>query len=272
MKPGQIPVLPAVLHGLEVVVEVAESSDIPGLLDEITSRGGHAAVLLRGFPPACASSEPGARADDRAGRAHVHTALGGARLRATNAFDRAPGERSSVPCGSWLNRRKPLPPRCWTQPSAGYWDALVVPDTGRAASSWLRGGSLESAGRVLDLTRTAKADRWLVQLPDDAGTARRVMGDLSSAAQLLGPGLVVGGAGVTRVSCNGRLGDVYLNPNTLDRVALLRSCPEGAPVTIEPPSRAERVQLGSGDALVRITDAALRSLCDRHAVLPLDDG
>ena len=94
--------------------------------------------------------------------------------------------------------------------------------------------------------------------------ARRVMGDLSSAAQLLGPGLVVGGAGVTRVSCNGRLGDVYLNPNTLDRVALLRSCPEGAPVTIEPPSRAERVQLGSGDALVRITDAALRSLCDRH--------
>ena len=82
------------------------------------------------------------------------------------------------------------------------------------------------------------------------------MGDLSSAAQLLGPGLVVGGAGDTRVSCNGRTADVYLNPNTLDRVALLRSCPEGVPVTIEPPSRADRLQLGSGDALVRITDPA----------------
>ncbi len=261
MKPGQIPVLPAVLHGLEVAVEVGESSDIPGLLDEVTSRGGHAAVLLRGFPPDALlpnlARAPTIVLDVRTSTLPLEALVFELRTRLTLLRASARGPVRLV-----VEPPEALAPALLDQPSAGYWDALVVPDAGRAASSWLRSGSLESAGRVLDLTRTAKADRWLVQLPDDAGMARRAMGDLSSAAQLLGPGLVVGGAGVTRVSCNGRLGEVYLNPNTLDRVALLRSCPEGAPVTIEPPSRAERVELGSGDALVRVTDAA----SDRFAI------
>jgi hypothetical protein len=206
------------LHGLEVAVEVAESSDIPGLLDEITSRGGHAAVLLRGFPSDALLPNlvraPSIVLDVRTSTLPLEALVFELRTRLTLLRASARGPVRLV-----VEPPEALAAALVDQPSAGYWDALVVPDTGRAASSWLRSGSLESVGRVLDLTRTANADRWLVHLPDDAGMARRVMGDLSSAAQLLGPGLVVGGAGVTRVSCNGRPGDVYLNPNTLDRVA-----------------------------------------------------
>ena len=247
--------LPPELHGLEVVVEVAESSDIAGLLDEVTTRGGHAAVLLRGFPPAALlpdlAGAPTIVLDVRISTLPLEGLVFELRTHLTALRASARGPVRLV-----VEPPEAVAAALLDQPSAGYWDALVAPDTGRASGIWLRSGNLESAGRALDLTRTSKADRWLVQLPDDAGTARRVMGDLSSAAQLLGPGLVVGGAGDTRVSCNGRTADVYLNPNTLDRVALLRSCPEGVPVTIEPPSRADRLQLGSGDALVRITDPA----------------
>jgi hypothetical protein len=255
MKPGQIPVLPAELHGLEVVIEVAESSDIPGLLDEVTSRGGHPAVLLREFPPASLlpnlARAPTIVLDVRTSTLPFDAFVFELRTRLTVLRAGARGPVRLV-----VEPPEALAAALLDQPSAGYWDTLVVSDAGRASSSWLRSGNLESAGRALDLTRTARADRWLVQLPDDAGMAGRVMSDLSRAAELLGPGLVVGNAADTRVSCNGRRADVYLNPNTLDRVALLRSCPDGAPVTIEPPSRAERVQLGSGDALVRISEPA----------------
>ena len=126
MKPGQIPVLPAVLHGLEVAVEVAESSDIPGLLDEVTSRGGHAAVLLRGFPPDALlpnlARAPTIVLDVRTSTLPLEALVFELRTRLTLLRASARGPVRLV-----VEPPEALAAALLDQPSAGYWDALVYP-------------------------------------------------------------------------------------------------------------------------------------------------
>jgi hypothetical protein len=259
LKPEQLPLLPLQLHGLEILVEVEASAtaDIPGLLDEITRHGGHPGVLLHEFPADLLLPNlvrvPTILLDVRTSPLSPDALLFELRTRLT-----ALRASARVPLRLAVEPPVALATVLQDQTVAGYWDVIVTPSSGpRASGSWVRGGDLEHAGRALDVTRTAGADRWLLRVPDDLDVARRVLADLASAARLLTTGLVLDpDPSGLRVSCDGRSGHLYLNPTTLDRVALLEACPEGAPVILEPSSPAERVQLTSGETLVRISEPA----------------
>jgi hypothetical protein len=254
LRPEQVALLPNELHGLEVLMEVGEAADVPRLLGEISNRGGTPGVLLKAFPPDALVPQ----------LAHASTILIDLRT-STLEFDALLFELRTRLTALRAVARGPLrlavePPEAATarlleQSSAGYWDDVVTRDGGAGRPGrWLRGGIFESIGPALDLTSTGNAARWIVGAPDEPETARRVIADLANSARLLGPGLVVGSESDARVACAGRSAQIYLNPSTLDRVAVLRRCPEQAAVIVEPPSRFERVQLSSGDALVRLSD------------------
>jgi hypothetical protein len=259
VTPEQVVVLPPELHGLEILVAVAatdsDMGEIPGLLDTIVRRGGHPGILLRGLPPEASLSNlslvPTIILDVRASSLPLETLVFELRkhLTALRAAARGPLKLGVEP-------PEVLAGALQEQMAAGYWDVLVSESDSGAPGRWVRGGDLADAGRALAMTRTAQAERWLVRAPEDADTGRRILSDLASAARFLSAGLVHAGDDV-RIACGDvQNADVYLNPASLDRVALLEACDERSRVTVEPATPIERVQLSSGEAIVRVAEAA----------------
>ena len=91
---------------------------------------------------------------------------------------------------------------------------------------------------------------WLWRAPADPLEFSTLAQDLARAMPLLVADLVP--AGSVRVSCAGRAAATYLNPRTLDTIALASGC--GAErVEVQPSAAvAEQVALSNGDLLLRI--------------------
>jgi hypothetical protein len=97
-------------------------------------------------------------------------------------------------------------------------------------------------------------DRWLWEMPADPVRAAALVADLARAAPLLPRGLV---PSATVVACGGVPAATYLNPETLETVAIAPACPAGAAVTVTPAvSGVQRVTLAGGGAIVRLPAAA----------------
>lgn len=96
-------------------------------------------------------------------------------------------------------------------------------------------------------------ERWIVELPGDVIAASRLLGDLARGAPLLREGLISGGTADVR--CGEARAATYLDPESLDTVAVARGCGE-RPVTVAPAVEGvERVALSSGDVVVRVPAA-----------------
>ena len=104
-------------------------------------------------------------------------------------------------------------------------------------------------------------DRWLWPMPADAGVAAALVADLARAAALLPRGLVE--SSPVTIACGGVPAAAYLNPETLETVALARACPPDAALTVTPSAPGvERVTFATGDAIVRVPAAGAQ---DRFA-------
>ncbi|MGH9370007.1 MAG: hypothetical protein ACRD15_00580 [Vicinamibacterales bacterium] len=108
------------------------------------------------------------------------------------------------------------------------------------------------------------AERWLVDLPDDVIAAVRLLTDVARTALVLREGLIAGGT--VDVRCRDVGAATYLDPESLDTVAISRGCGEG-PLTITPSvTGVRRVSLSGGDLVVRVPAAEGRFAEGVHVV------
>ncbi len=246
IAPGQALALPGALNGLVVLVRVApaEARLARAGLDEIAARGGRPGLLVNGVP-----AEPlDSGAVDRSG--FVLIDAGTAASSAAGAFllkqriVEVRGRRPDAAVG--IATVGPLPPDL--EP---YVDFVLAGEV-RGKPAWRR---LESSGgdpvaSMLDPARD-EAERWLWAAPADAFTLRRVVEDLARAARWLPAGLIP--SPEVRVTCGGVPMPAYLNPETLETVALAAGCAPDAPVAARPAQAAiDRTTLSDGMTLIRV--------------------
>ena len=96
----------------------------------------------------------------------------------------------------------------------------------------------------------AAPERWIVPLPADAEAAARLLLDVAGSASVLREGLIAGG--MVDVRCAGRALPTFLNPESLDTVALVPGCREGQLTVAPASSEATRLVLSSGHMVVRV--------------------
>jgi hypothetical protein len=263
VTPGQAPGLPENLGGLDVLIRVAAGDEAAALegLGEVARKGGRAGLAIDGVPPDALSPALMTRIarllidlGESSPAADVEQLAYAVKLRLTAARARAPQEIALGIAGppavvSALLARD-LGPYVdfivWNGPPASerrgheVWRRLVSAPEGP--------GSLAAA---LLAAREVGVDRWLWRMPADAGRAAALITDLARAAPLLPRGLVP--SATVQVACGGVSAGAYLNPQTLDTIALARACPPDAAVTVTPPtSGVERVTFATGDAIVRV--------------------
>jgi hypothetical protein len=114
---------------------------------------------------------------------------------------------------------------------------------------------LTSVSTALQATRHRTAARWLWRAPSHVDAAARVIGDLAAAAQWLQPGLVAGSN--VEVRCGPSRAEAFLNPRTLETVAIARCMPtDDVNVTPAEPG-VERLVLASGESLIRVPAPAV---------------
>ena len=97
---------------------------------------------------------------------------------------------------------------------------------------------------------TGEPSRWLWQAPADIVELATLTRDLARGMPVLVAGLVPN-PGVA-VVCGGRPAPAYLNPGTLETVAIAYACGGGEIETTPAGIPAERVDLSNGDVMIRI--------------------
>lgn len=259
IQPGQVVTLPAPLEGLTVLVRASSDLAATGrALDAVGALGGKPGLLADGPSPVPGGivqrsgtvfidvrrEASDAAADLDALAFVLKTRLTELRAQAADAILGllvTPQQRAALAVRDivpYLDRMAvvdlPLRPPPW--PLAGSALAAVLP----AETSPDR---LPADGSV----------SWLWSAPPDAIDASALARDLARAMPLLPAGLLRGGA--AEVACGGKAAQTYLNPRTLDTIAVAVAC-WGAPL-VAPPGTviAETVQLSNGDRLARIPAA-----------------
>lgn len=265
ITPPQSVLLPAQLAGLDVLVRVAPGTEPQALaaLEYIRHAGGRAGLLIDGLPAAPPPTEVLARASVVLVLPHeMPDADGLAYALKTQITRLRGGAAREIQAG--LAARRPVMEALLRRDLGPYLDLSVWLGGGPASDAI--GGTvwrairpeipeLSTFAEALAATQSAPAERWLWRLPEDAGKARALLGDLSSAAPLLAAGLLP--ADSVSVRCEGRPAEVFLEPRSLAIVALARGCASGSAVTVAPSDALpERVDLASGDMLLRIPAAA----------------
>jgi hypothetical protein len=262
--PGQVLALPDQLGGLDVLVRMAPGAEAAALagLDDVTRKGGSAGLLVEGIPAAPLRADLAARAR----RLLIDVgplALGtdpsqpayAIKLRLTEA-------RAAAPQGAALGiaGAPAVLSGLLTRDLGPYLDFIVwagppAPET-TGHEVWR---TLELSPGTAPATVTAAllaaqapgVQRWLWRMPDDVTRVAELSRDLARASALLTGGLVPSPS--VRMACGAARLDAYLNPQTLDTVALAPGCPPGARVEVTPAGApVERVALASGDAILRV--------------------
>jgi hypothetical protein len=263
VTPAQAPGLPENLGRLDVLIRVAAGDEAAALagLGEIARKGGNAGLAIEGVPLGALSPALMTRiarmlidlgevspAADMEQLAYV------VKLRLTAA-------RAQAPRGIALGIAAPpavisalLARDLGPYVDFMVWNGPPAPER-RGHEVWrpLTSAPEEpgSVATALLAARAAGVDRWLWRMPADQGRAAALIGDLARALELLPRGLVP--SATTRIACGGVSAGAYLNPQTLETVALARACPPDAAVTVMPPAPGvERVALATGDAIVRV--------------------
>ena len=107
-----------------------------------------------------------------------------------------------------------------------------------------------SLREALAATATPGVQRWLWRMPPDDTAAAPLMAAVVQAASALPSGLVPSDR--VRVACAGTAAPAYLNPGTLEIVALATCASEEASSVTPPAPGVQRVRLATGDFIVRV--------------------
>ena len=267
MTPEQAVGLPDALGGLDVLVRVVAGDEAAALegLGEIARKGGRAGLAVAGVPPDALAPELVTKiarllidlgeADlGDAPQADVEALAYAVKLRLTAARARAAGEISLGIAGPPAVVSALLANDLGPYVDFIVWNGPPASDR-RGHEVWQRfagaPGRPESVAAALLAARAPGVDRWLWPMPADVGVAAALVADLARAAALLPRGLVESSS--VTVACGGVPAAAYLNPETLETVALARACPPDAALTVTPSAPGvERVTLASADAIVRV--------------------
>jgi hypothetical protein len=224
LDPGQALALPARLNGLEIFIRSPlEGEPAPGAhgaeIEAIRAAGGRPGLL---FEVSRAAGDPDQLAFDL-------------KTRLTTARGIAPGVRLAIAAPRDVLRDLA------DRDIGPYVDTIVD----------LQPSPLRDVSRALSAPSGGHPPAW--RLPADALDARRVLIDLARAAAWLVPALVP--EGTAQVRCGARTARTYLDPRTLDTIAMLDGCADQA-VTVTPESPGvEQVALSNGLLLVRVPAA-----------------
>ena len=263
LAPGQTLMLPQALDGLDVLVRVPADESVTAIpaLRSIQASGGVPGLHLSGIPSDPIPAEVLAWAsravlDVTPLRDTASDALAFQLKRTLTALRAAAGQTFRV----GIHVTPPQGQALLARDIAPYVDVIVwtgEPPSGVVVESW---GSLTDATRDLGaLARTAGArsatePRHLWRVPDDAVRGAQLLADLAAAAPLLPAGLVPAAAG--EISCGGRRAPTFLNPETLDTIAIVDGCKPADPLGGVPPGETpQRIALSSGETIVRIPAA-----------------
>lgn len=258
VTPGTALALPERLDGLRVFVAV--EPDGPGgpaaarsALEDIAQRGGRPGLLVAGVPAAIPDTVMQlARAvlvavppDTRDHPDALAFAL------KTRLTDLRAGAAGTVELGIVGERARLA--LLLSRDLAPYLDVVVTTDGPLEAPEGLplwRVMEARSTGAALEVTRSVEAASWLWRMPPDALEAGRAAADLARAARWLRRGLIDGAD--VRVRCGPAVAETFLDPQTLDTIALVR-CDAGDPITVVPEEPGvERVVLSTGESIVRV--------------------
>lgn len=136
---------------------------------------------------------------------------------------------------------------------AAYADFAGVPDPDARPPFPPSAGASRGAVPIRPFTTGANLEAqvtgWLVDLPDDVVLAANLVSDVARTASLLDPGLVAGG--LAEVRCQGRPLPTYLDPESLETVAVAEACPGGITVTPDVAGTV-RVPLSTGEIVIRV--------------------
>jgi hypothetical protein len=270
VTPQQALVLPPALHGLEVLVEIPAGEERRALaaLEDIAGRGGRPGVFIRGVPTAPVAPEVLDRAevvlvevpasgagpdpDAMAYAIKTHfTAARGAAARDLVLGLAAPAD--------WLDA-------LLARDIAPYVDVIVRPGAAHASGTsavagpndWLGGtNGVPVMTNVFDALQSARASgpmRALWRLPAGLLEASVAATEAARAARWLPAGLVA--ASPVRVRCGPREADTFLDPETLDTIAVARSCRPEDPVSVSPDEPGvERATFAGDVTLIRVPAA-----------------
>ena len=253
---GQALVLPESLAGLDVLVRVAPGVERSALeaLDEVARRGGRGGLLVTGVP----------------GEPLASDAVRSARVIVIDIGPDAPTEATAFKLKQRITEARGLTNDLLSVgvmgPSPAV-AALIREDLGpyldfvvwageplvevAGKPIWRTGGAIADVRDVLAVDSSGLADKWVWSAPAAVDVAVRTLADLARAVRLLPPGLIPSPS--VRVTCGGAPAQAYLNPGTLETVAIARDCAGGAAIAADPPEPGiERVDLSNGDALVRV--------------------
>ena len=252
IAPGQILALPEALHGLVVLLRVSpgETHAAVAALEIIAARGGHPGLLVLSASPEPLDAEALRRSDvvliDVAGAALSDTRVFNLKRQITAARGEHPGLTIGLALAGLAA------PDLVPYIDFVLWRGASAPDAaGKGVWTVLDEGPAASIGALLRDTSQGGADKWLWNAPAEVDAVVRVMGDLARAARWLPPGLIASPS--VRVTCGGTAAAAYLNPQTLETIAIARRCAAAADVAADPPAPGiERVSLSSGDTLIRV--------------------
>lgn len=242
----EVAALPDALGGLDVLI--VDGAGAAEGLALVAARGGRPGLLVGDQPVPLVATRLTAAAvvllDARDSRLEGEALVYALRTRLTAARAAAPPD---VEIGVALPNRATA---TVARPLAPYVDFVAAGDDPGGGTRWWRlvdrPLTLDTA---LESTRSGQAERWLFELADLA-TSGETVGALAAAAPWLTRGLVP--ATDLGAACDGEKAPVFLDPATLDRVALLPRCPAATDVKVEPPQPFERRSIGPGASLIRV--------------------
>ncbi len=260
-EPGQVLAFASPLNGLHVAVRVPPDDPTTGLqaLRHIRERGGSSALLVTGIPLTPLPRE----VVESSSQIYLDVA-GTTALRPDDLAFQLKTRFTELRAGSpdiqlGVVASAAQQAALFERDLAPYVDLIAEPvSPGAGADGWLKKGRSYAIARRSDAERDtspapARPVLWLWHVPVDIADAAALGQDLAHGMRLLVADLVPGGS--VEVSCGGRQAATFLNPVTLDTVALATDCRDGR-IEIKPDGRAvERVMLSTGDVLVRVPAA-----------------
>lgn len=267
VTPGQVLALPEHLGGLDVLVRVAPGGEAAALagLDDITRKGGSAGLLVGGIPPGPLPADLAARTrrllidlGSIAPDADLAQAAYAIKLRLTAARAAAAQEVALGIAGAPAVLSALLARDLGPYLDFIVWNGPPAPEpTGHEVWRTLEpepGNAPSDVTAALLATQATGVERWLWRMPEDVTRVAELARDLARAAALLPAGLVPSPS--VRIACGATRVDAYLNPQTLETVALAPRCPPGTGVDVTPAdAHVERVTLATGDAILRVLPA-----------------
>ena len=270
MTPGQILVLPERLGGIDLLVDAAKASPeaTDAALTAIAARGGRPGLFLTGLRvPDGPQRVPGAVRVVLVGLTAEEATLDADALAYTlkTLLTALRGRAAAIEVG--VSAPSAVLQALLQRDLGPYVDFVASSDgfggrpsaaTGQPATTlgpvvWRMADDGRTVGMSAMLARTREepAHRWVWRMPAGADAAFRFARDLAKVAEWVPAGLVA--PSTVSVRCNAAEAETFLNPQTLETVAIARRCSSSTPLSVTPlEPGVERLVLEDETSIVRV--------------------